>query len=85
MSVRVGLELGPDLIRAVRLGGWGRNRLQTVELHWDPAEPVEAAAALRESMGEIGRISLAVDLSFLFAKQVRLPPLAAAEKRRILT
>jgi len=28
---------------------------------------------------------VAVDLSFLFAKQVRLPPLAPAEKRRILT
>ncbi len=85
MSVRVGVELGPDLIRAVRLGRWGRNRPHTVELHWNPAQPAEAVAALRESMGEIGRISLAVDLSFLFAKQVRLPPLAAAEKRRILT
>ena len=85
MSARVGVELGPDLIRAVRLGRWGRNRPHTVELHWDPAQPADAAAALRESMGEIGRISLAVDLSFLFAKQVRLPPLAPAEKRRILT
>jgi len=85
VSVRVGVELGPDLIRAVRLGRWGRNRLRTLELHWNPAQPAEAVAALRESMGEIGRISLAVDLSFLFAKQVRLPPLAPAEKRRILT
>ena len=85
MSARVGLELGPDLIRAVRLGRWGRKRPHTVELQWDPAHPAEAAAALRESLGEIGRISLAVDLSFLFAKQVRLPPLAPAEKRRILT
>ena len=85
MSVRVGVELGPDLIRAVGLGRWGRNRPHTVELHWDPAQPAEAAAALRESMGEIGSLSLAVDMSFLFAKQVRLPPLAAAEKRRILT
>jgi Tfp pilus assembly protein PilN len=73
------------MIRAVRLGGWGRNRLQTLELHWDPGQPAEAAAALRESLGQIGRLSVAVDLSFLFAKQVRLPPLTPEEKRRILT
>lgn len=85
MSVRLGLELGPDVIRAVRLGGWGRSRLRTLELQWDPADPAEAVAALRETMGEIGRLSVAVDLSFLFAKQLRLPPLAPAEKRRILT
>jgi Tfp pilus assembly protein PilN len=85
VSLRVGIELGPELIRAVRLGRWGRTRPYTVELHWDPEQPDKAVAALRESMGEIGRLSLAVDLSFLFAKQVRLPPLTAAEKRRILT
>lgn len=85
MSVRLGLELGPDVIRAVRVGRWGRNRLQTLEIHWNPDEPAEAVEALRESLGQIGRLSLAVDLSFLFAKQVRLPPLAPEEKRRILT
>ncbi|MBA3892949.1 MAG: PilN domain-containing protein [Gemmatimonadales bacterium] len=83
--MRLGLELGPDVIRAVRLGRWGRNRLQTLELHWDPTEPAGAVAALQERLGQIGKLSLAVDLSFLFAKQLRLPPLAAAEKRRILT
>lgn len=84
MSVRLGLELGPEVIRAVLLGRRGRNRLRTLELHWDPAEPGDAVSALRESLGEVGRLSVAVDLSFLFAKQVRLPPLAPAEKRKIL-
>jgi Tfp pilus assembly protein PilN len=41
-------------------------------------------AALRESLGSVGRLAVTVDLSFLFAKQVRLPPLSVVEKRRIL-
>ena len=85
MSGRLGIELGPEMIRAVRLDRWGRNRAHPLELHWDPAEPAEAVAALRESFGPVDRLAVAVDLSFLFAKQVRLPPLAATEKRRILT
>ena len=84
MTVRLGLELGPNLVRAVRLDRWGRNRVQIFEHHWDPADPAPVVAALRESLGTVGRIAVTVDLSFLFAKQVRLPPLSAVEKRRIL-
>lgn len=85
MSVRVGLELGPELIRAVRVERWGGVRIRTLELHWDPGAPAEAFAALRESLGSAGRVAVAVDLAFLYAKQIKLPPVALAEKRRILS
>lgn len=85
MSATTGVELGPELIRAVRLDRWGRSGPRTFEQHWDPANPAEAFHSLHESMGKIGRLAVTVDLSFLFAKQVRLPSLSAAEKRRILT
>ncbi|MEO6055412.1 MAG: PilN domain-containing protein [Gemmatimonadales bacterium] len=84
MSAHIGVELGPDVVRAVRLERWGR-RVRTLEYRWDPAAPAEAAAALRDGLGSGGRLALTVDLSFLFAKQVRLPPVPAAEKRRILS
>lgn len=85
MSAAIGLEIGPELIRAVRLEGWGRARVRTFEQHWDRLQPATAVAALRESLGTAGRIAVTVDLSFLFAKQVRLPLLPIAEKRRILS
>lgn len=85
MSGAIGVELGPEIIRAVRLDRWGRAGAVTFEQHWDPARPAEAFAALGESLGKASRIAVTVDLSFLFAKMVRLPPLSAAEKRRILT
>jgi Tfp pilus assembly protein PilN len=84
VSARLGVELGPELVRAVRLDGWGR-RLQILELHWDPTHPAQMVAELRESLGPAARLAVTVDLSFLFAKQVRLPQLSAVEKRRILT
>lgn len=84
MSARLGLELGPELVRAVWLERWGRGPIRILELHWDPAEPAELVTALRENLGAISRMAVTVDLSFLFAKQVRLPPVSAVEKRRIL-
>jgi Tfp pilus assembly protein PilN len=84
MSAVLGLELGPELVRAVRLERWGRRR-RILELHWDPNDPAEMVKALEESLGSASRLAVTVDLSFLFAKQVRLPPLSALEKRRILT
>lgn len=85
MSATIGIELGPELIRAVRRDGWGGTRVRTFEQHWDPAEPGEAIAALRENLGKVGRLAVTVDLSFLFAKQVRLPALRAQEKHRVLS
>lgn len=85
MSGTIGLELGPEIIHAVRIDRWGRAGAVTFEQRWDPGQPAPAFAALRESLGKVSRLAVTVDLSFLFAKVVRLPPLSAAEKRRILT
>jgi hypothetical protein len=85
VSATIGVELGPDLIRAVRREGWGGTRVLTFEQHWDPDEPGEAIAALRKNLGKIGRLAVTVDLSFLFAKHVRLPALPTPEKRRVLS
>jgi type IV pilus assembly PilN-like protein len=85
VSARVGIELGPGVIRAIRLTHFRKPRTRTLAYHWDPADPAEAIAALRKSLGAASRLAVAVDLSFLLAKHVRLPPLRASEKRRILT
>ncbi|HEY0351420.1 MAG TPA: hypothetical protein VGC48_04815, partial [Gemmatimonadales bacterium] len=84
MSVRMGLELGPELVRAVRIDRWGKGT-QLLELHWNPDVPSEMVAAVRANLGVAGRLAVTLDLSFLFGKQVRLPPVSAAEKRRIVS
>ncbi len=85
MSSWLGLELGPRVVRAVRLSGFPRTRIRTLEVSWDPESPAEAAAALREHLGPARHVTAAVDLALLHVKRVRLPPLPLEEKRRILT
>lgn len=85
MSAWLGLELGPRVIRAVRRSGFPRPRLRTLEVSWDPENPAEAVAALREHLGPVRHVTAAVDLALLHVKRVPLPPLPLEEKRRILT
>jgi hypothetical protein len=80
----VGVELSPDMVRAVAIGAWPRRRVRTVEYAWDPDQPADAAAALRAALGPADRVAIAVDLAFLFAKPLRLPSVGAADKRRII-
>jgi len=81
---RLGVELGPRAIRAVRLEGWPRPRAQVVEVEWDRDDPGDAVRTLRETLGAARRIAVAVDLPLLFTKRVKLPALPAAERRNIL-
>ncbi len=81
---RLGLELGPRTIRAVRVGGWPKSRARTMEVSWDPENPAEAVAALREHLGPATHVMAAVDLSLLHVKRLQLPPLPLEEKRRLL-
>ena len=85
MSARLGVELAPHVIRAVRIDGSLKPRVSVAELPWDPDKPQEAAAALRAELGPARRLGVAIDLAFLYAKHVKLPPIAPAERRRILT
>lgn len=80
---QLGLEAGLETLRAVRVGGL-RRRVQALEIAWDPEAPDEAARELRERLGTAARVSLAVETSALFVKRVLLPPVPAAEKRRML-
>ena len=84
MSGRIGIELGARTLRGVRLADWRGGPMRTVEIEWDRDNPGDAVEALREHLGPRGRIVVAVDLPLLFVKQVKLPPLEAAEKERIL-
>ena len=85
MNGRMGIELSPGRLRAVRLDGWVRPRIRTAELDWAPDTLVAAVTALRSQLGPVARVALAVDISFLYAKYVKLPPVPAAEKRRIVS
>lgn len=84
MNSRLGIELGARVIRGVRLDGWPRRRVRVAEVAWDSAKPQEAIHALREHLGPASRLAVALDLSLLFVKQVKLPPLPAADKANIL-
>jgi len=55
------------------------------ELDWNPDEPAEAAAALKDQLGSADAVAIAVDIGFTFVKRVELPPLPLEERRRILT
>jgi hypothetical protein len=84
MTSRLGVELGPDAVRGVRLDGFGGRRARVLETRWDPDRPEEAVAALRDGLGAAGQVAVALRLPLLFAKRVTLPPLPAAERRRII-
>ncbi len=85
MSSRLGLELGPHTIRAVRHSGLPGSHARTLEVSWDPENPGEAVAALRAHFGASRRVYAAIDVSLLRVKQIELPPVPLGEKRRILS
>ena len=72
------------MIRGVRLEGWPRRRARVAEVEWDRDNPQEGVRALRQHLGSASRLAVALDLSLLFVKQVKLPPLPAADKANIL-
>ena len=78
----LGVELGPEVLRAVAFGwisaprGW--------EIPWDPERPEEGVERLRAQVGPVRRIALSVGLGFLHPKRVTLPPAPAGERRRML-
>ena len=83
MSYRIGVEIGPRRIRAVGLGRGVRR--EAVELDWDGVAIAAAMAELRERLGPARVVAIALDPEWMFAKRVRLPPVTAEERARILT
>jgi hypothetical protein len=84
VSAAIGIELDGRSLRAVRLNGRGRRGVRTMEIPWNPDDPAEGVALLRDTLGRAVRVVVAVRLPLLFAKRVRLPPMPPAERRRAL-
>jgi hypothetical protein len=78
---RAGLEIGPDALRAVRLG---RGSPRTFEVEWDPDLPGPAVAQLAAAMGQTRVVAAAIHPSLLRVRRLDLPPLPLGERRRAL-
>lgn len=78
---RAGLEIGPDALRAVRLG---RGSPRTFEVEWDPDMPGPGVARLVAAMGRAGLVAAAIHPSLLRVRRLKLPPLSIRERRRAL-
>ncbi|MDQ3674132.1 MAG: hypothetical protein M3365_07140 [Gemmatimonadota bacterium] len=85
MSGVVGVEVSGRALRAVRLGGWPPRPVEAAEVEWNPASPAAGVIALGEKLGTGARVVLAFDLPLLFVKRLKLPPVPAAEKRRMVS
>ena len=81
---RIGIEIGPHRLRAVRIGGARSGRIDSMEVEWSSDAPAETVSALRERFGTGALLSVAVDTAALLVKRVTLPPLSLEERRRIL-
>jgi len=83
----LGVELTANALRAVRIAGWKSRLSDAAEAEWDPANPGPGVATLLEKLGgaRATRVVVAIDLSLLFVKRLKLPPVSAAEKKRIVS
>ena len=84
MSGRVGVELTPTVVRMVRVSRFSSGVTETSEIAWDPSRPADAVAALRAKASRPDGISLAIGLGFLEVARLELPPVAPAEKARMV-
>ncbi len=84
MTSGIGIEIDPEMIRAVRVDGRGGRRRRVMEAPWDPDAPADAVQALRATLGPARRVGVAVRLPLLLSKRAKLPPLSAAQRREVL-
>jgi Tfp pilus assembly protein PilN len=82
--IPIGIEIGPNRLRALRRSGKRTARTEAMEVEWSSAEPAETVAALAERFGTGARIAVAVDTSALFVKRLSLPALPAEQRRRMV-
>jgi Tfp pilus assembly protein PilN len=80
----IGIEIGPNRLRALRGGGKRAASFEAMEVEWSSAEPAETVAALVERFGTGARIAVAVDTAALFVKRLSLPALPAEQRRRMV-
>lgn len=84
MSRRVGLELTRTRVRAVVVGGLRSAPVVKFELEWNPAIPEDAVALLRQHLGKVSSIGIAVGIEFTHVKRLSLPPVPAEDRRAIV-
>jgi hypothetical protein len=84
MSARIGLEITPSRIHVVQLARWRSAPRRTLEIPCEIDRPREAVAALREAIGRVSAISVALGLGLLHVKHVQLPSVPLPERRRML-
>lgn len=81
--MRLGIELDLDVIRAVRVPP-GRGPIQVMETGWDPERPEDAVQVLREELGRVAHVSVALAMPLLLVKRLKLPPIPAPDRAAIL-
>ena len=85
MNRVLGVELTATGIRVVCLEGWRTRTVRTAAAEWNPADPAPGISALFTESGRGTRVAVAIDLSLLLVKRLKLPPVPASQKRRIVS
>src|SRR5687768_15337980 len=68
----------------VRIAGLSGRLTASMEIPWDPSRPADAVATLRSKASRPDGILLAIGLGFLEVTRLDLPPVAPAEKARMV-
>jgi len=84
VSSRLGIELGSRHLRAVRLTGTLRPTIRAAQFEWDGDRLEDAIDRVERELGAAGQVAIALDMPLVFAKEVPLPAVPAAEKVGIL-
>lgn len=85
MSPRLALEVSPWVLRGVVASAWRDAAIRTVEVAWSPAEPEAGLAALRQLVGPVESIAVAIGVGLLHVARVALPPAPDEARVRMLT
>lgn len=81
-SDSIGMEIGPQRLRALRFRG--RRAVDAMEVEWGAGTPEDSVGAVAERFGRRNRIAVALDASLLMVKRIALPPLPEVQRRQIV-
>ncbi|MEO6444477.1 MAG: hypothetical protein ABIZ91_07375 [Gemmatimonadaceae bacterium] len=84
MRRRAGVELTATRLRAVLAGPWRDVPVRTLDVAWNPTQPLEGVAALRSALGTVESVSLAVGLGLLHVKRLELPAAGDVEREQMV-
>jgi len=84
VSPRLAVTLTPTHLRAILASGWRDVPGRTLDVAWSPEDPDAGITALREQVGGVDSIAVAVGLGLLHVKRVELPPAPDDARERML-